>query len=547
LEQILIQPHILKEDEATVKLLELLACLPLAIVQAAAFINENELSISLYIALYENGEDEAIELLSEDFEDRGRYRDKDMKNPIATTWLISFNQISLQDQLAIDYLSFMSCLVPQRIPESLLPPAKSKIKMIAAIGTLTAYSFITKREIEQSFDLHRLVHLATRNWLRKAKSLTAWTKRTLSQLADVFPNGDYTNRAIWTIYLPHARHILALPHLLDGNKEAEIKLLFRVGWCLHSNGQYVEAEQMHRQTLELREQELGLEHRDTLASMNKLATALSSQGKYTEAEQMHRQTLELRQKVLGLEHPDTLASMNNLALVLRRQGKYVEAEHIHRQTLEFHNVSGLEHPDTLTSMSELASALHNQGKYVEAKHIHQQTLTLREKVLGLEHPDTLRSMSELGSALHSQGKHVEAEQMHRQTLALREKVLGLEHPHTLRSMNALASALHSQGKYVEAEQMHWQTLALREKVLGPEHPDTLTSMSNLAETLHGQGKYTEAEQMHQQTLALREKVLGPEHPDTLTSMSNLAELPRLYRRRLLPARPSTPTVCTLQG
>jgi hypothetical protein len=237
LEQILIQPHILKEDEATVKLLELLACLPLAIVQAAAFINENEISISLYIALYENGEDEAIELLSEDFEDRGRYRDKDMKNPIATTWLISFNQISLQDQLAIDYLSFMSCLVPQRIPESLLPPAKSKIKMIAAIGTLTAYSFITKREIEQSFDLHRLVHLATRNWLRKAKSLTAWTKRTLSQLADVFPNGDYTNRAIWTIYLPHARHILALPRLLDGNKEAEIKLLFRVGWCLHSNGQ----------------------------------------------------------------------------------------------------------------------------------------------------------------------------------------------------------------------------------------------------------------------------------------------------------------------
>ena len=85
LEKTLIQTHILEEHEATVKLLELLACLPLAIVQAAAFINENEISISSYIALYEDGEDQAIELLSEDFEDRGRYRDKDMKNPIATT------------------------------------------------------------------------------------------------------------------------------------------------------------------------------------------------------------------------------------------------------------------------------------------------------------------------------------------------------------------------------------------------------------------------------------------------------------------------------
>ena len=207
LEKTLIQTHILKEHKATVKLLELLACLPLAIVQAAAFINENEISISSYIALYEDGEDQAIELLSEDFEDRGRYRDKDMKNPIATTWLISFNQINLQDRHAVDYLSFMSCLVLQRIPKSLLPPTPSKIKMIAAMGTLTAYSFITKREIEQSFDLHRLVHLATRNWLRTTQSLAAWTKRTLSRLADVFPSGDHKNRAIWTIYLPHARYV----------------------------------------------------------------------------------------------------------------------------------------------------------------------------------------------------------------------------------------------------------------------------------------------------------------------------------------------------
>jgi hypothetical protein len=67
LEKSLIQMHILKEEEATVKLFELLACLPLAIVQAAAYMNENEISISSYIALYENGEGEAFELLSDDF------------------------------------------------------------------------------------------------------------------------------------------------------------------------------------------------------------------------------------------------------------------------------------------------------------------------------------------------------------------------------------------------------------------------------------------------------------------------------------------------
>jgi hypothetical protein len=104
LENSLIQPRILKDNDAIVRLLDLLTCLPLAIVQAAAFINANEISISLYTSLYENGEDEVIELLSKDFEDQGRYRDT--KNPIATTWLISFNQIRLRDPLAADYLSF---------------------------------------------------------------------------------------------------------------------------------------------------------------------------------------------------------------------------------------------------------------------------------------------------------------------------------------------------------------------------------------------------------------------------------------------------------
>jgi len=52
------------------------------------------------------------------------------------------------------------------------------------------------------------------------------------------------------------------------------------------------------------------------------------QGKYTEAEQMHRQTLNLQEKVLGPEHPDTLLSMRGLAAVLSSQGKHLEAEQI---------------------------------------------------------------------------------------------------------------------------------------------------------------------------------------------------------------------------
>jgi hypothetical protein len=54
-----------------------------------------------------------------------------------------------------------------------------------------------------------------------------------------------------------------------------------------------EAEQKQRQMLELKEKVLGKEHPSTLGRMNNLALVLGRQGKYEEAEQMHRQTLEL--------------------------------------------------------------------------------------------------------------------------------------------------------------------------------------------------------------------------------------------------------------
>jgi hypothetical protein len=71
---------------------------------------------------------------------------------------------------------------------------------------------------------------------------------------------------------------------------------------------------------QLREENFGMEDNETLASMNELGAALEEQGQYEEAEAMHRQTLAIREKVLGKEHPDTLTSMNNLANALKCHG-----------------------------------------------------------------------------------------------------------------------------------------------------------------------------------------------------------------------------------
>jgi hypothetical protein len=110
LQKYLIHLDLVNNRKDTAALLVELTYLPLAIVQAAAYINKNGTALAKYLLLLKEQEEDVIELLSEEFEDDGRYRD--VKNPVATTWLISFEQIRRRSPLAADYLSFMACWIP---------------------------------------------------------------------------------------------------------------------------------------------------------------------------------------------------------------------------------------------------------------------------------------------------------------------------------------------------------------------------------------------------------------------------------------------------
>ncbi|RYP06620.1 hypothetical protein DL764_003072 [Monosporascus ibericus] len=147
-----------KQD--TKRLLEALAYLPLAIRQASAYIATEQLSISEYLNLYRTSDADMIDLLSEHFEDRHRYQEaKRTQNPIATTWLISFNQITKSSPVAASYVKSMCFLAEKDIPKSLLP-IDSKKEASKALSSLKAYAFITEHKGSDSLDIHRLVRLA---------------------------------------------------------------------------------------------------------------------------------------------------------------------------------------------------------------------------------------------------------------------------------------------------------------------------------------------------------------------------------------------------
>jgi Flp pilus assembly protein TadD len=79
---------------------------------------------------------------------------------------------------------------------------------------------------------------------------------------------------------------------------------------------------------------LGVDHPDTLISMNNLALTYRNQGRWEDAEKLFVQVMETRKMKLGVDHPDTLGSMNNLAFTWKAQGRSAEAIVMMRQRVQ---------------------------------------------------------------------------------------------------------------------------------------------------------------------------------------------------------------------
>ncbi|CAI6333723.1 unnamed protein product [Periconia digitata] len=535
--------HQLEDETIVTNFLETVAFLALAIVQAVAFINKNGVALTDYIILYKSSEEEASALLSKEFEEQGRY--SETENSIATTWFVSFEQIRRQDELASAYLCFMACVISNDIPKSMLLDEGSDVEQIEAIGTLKAYAFISERQNlrdqnglqakhqERTFDIHPLVHLAIRIWIKACGQWRVWVERTLDRLLEIVPLGDHSTIQVWTAYLPHAVHTVSqstdVPDLDD--EGTGIYILERIGWCEFVLGRYRASELARRKVVEWRMEVLGREHIHTLTAMNNLALTLGSLGKYQEAETMHRETSTLQKKLLGRENTETITCMSNLALVLSNLGDYGEAESIHRENVILRGqVLGENHPDTLTSMNCLTHVLKAQRRYEEAETLTRETLRLRENVLGEKHPHTLATLHSLASLLAKQRKYAGAEQMGRLAYEGLEKALGKDHPDTLMCMNNLAYALQKLGKLGAAKEMYQLALGGRERTLGDDHPFTVTSAYNLGHTFRELGDDALAEEMYWRAVKGYEKALGDYHFDTLNSVHSLASALQASKR-----------------
>ncbi|KAF1818788.1 uncharacterized protein K489DRAFT_390952 [Dissoconium aciculare CBS 342.82] len=416
--------------------------MPLAMTQAAAYIQQRGMrsSIAKYLEKLQKSDRLKKSVLDEDAGDLRR--DPEAKNAIILTWQISFEHIRKVRHSAADLLSLMCFCDRQAIPSVLLQvsdkderrdsiareraddgestsgsgsedSSQAEEEFDKDVAILEGFAFVSSTIDSSTFEMHRLVQLATRRWLDSQGEADHWKKVFARSLDDAFPSGAYENWEMCQKLLPHAIAAMSLK-MKDRNALLhKASICNRGGLYMREQGLFSRSEEMCECSNNIRQDILGEEDPSTLTSMANLAATYRNQGRWGEAEQLEVRVMETRTRerwseaeqlqvrvmetrttVLGPEHPDTLTSTANLAGTYREEGKWGEAEKLEVQLMDKGaNVKAQE--------GEYANALHAASSSGHAEEGHHGNALHAASAEG--HAEVVRLLVDKGADVHAQG------------------------------------------------------------------------------------------------------------------------------------------------
>ncbi|HTV17384.1 MAG TPA: TIR domain-containing protein, partial [Polyangiaceae bacterium] len=246
------------DREAAVRIVSQLGYLPLALEQAAAYIDANDTPLPDYARLLGRYD---IELL-----EKGVARDHE--HSVRTTWSLALSALN-DTPAAAELLALCAFLAPDAIPLSALqrgaralgapergalPPMLARalddeLELGEAKGALLRYSMVSSAR--DTIAVHRLVQKVTQQRLASDQRTTYWSVAA-SLVNALFPDDAKTakNWPECERWLPHARVLVEAPGA-DQLPEVTANLCNQMGFYLKNRAVYDEAERFCRRAVAL--------------------------------------------------------------------------------------------------------------------------------------------------------------------------------------------------------------------------------------------------------------------------------------------------------
>ena len=545
------------DSAAAAALAEALGRLPLALEQAAAYIEDTGGSLQHYRQLFEEHHAALLR--------QGRLS-TEYPDTVATTWTLSIGKV---DEAARALLNLCAFFAPEGIPldaireeagglpSPLDSVAADAVRLDSAIAGLLRFSLIGRKG--EDLSVHRLVQAVVREQLEDAER-QAWAAAAVGLLNTRFPF-DSDDVRTWPVCARLLTHALQAAHWAEAfaaAPEATAQLLNQAGIYLKGRAEFTGARALFERALRIGEAALGAEHprwRPTptisAACCGRRATS-PARGRCSSA-----RCGSMRRRC-GRGAPTMSATdVNNLGAVLQAQGDLAGARALFERALRIDEAAyGPDHPDVARNRSTIsASVLQAQGDYAGARALFERALRIDEAALGPGPPrrwgrmptisasccgisatspargrcssghcgSTRRrwarsiprwqpALNNLGDVLQAQGDFAGARALFERALRIGEATLGAEHPAVATYANNLGGVLRAQGDYAGARALYERAFRIDKAAYGPDHPEVGTDANNLGLVLQAQGDFAGARALFERGLRISEAALGAEHP-----------------------------------
>ena len=512
--------------EAAAELNRALGGLPLALEQAAAYIESSGQSLISYHRLYQQ---QRLRLLA-----REDSTGESSSSSVIATWDLSFRQVSRASPAAEQLLHLCAFLASDDIPldllregEDLLPEALARtahdeLALDEALAALLRFSLVSRAE--SSLSVHRLVQAVVRRSL--GAEARPWAERALRLLTAAFPAEGFREVAAWprcSRLLPHA--LACLERVGDDPPAIAADLLDAVGCYLDGRGQYQEARTLLERSVAIEEAARGADHPRVADRLNSLGRVYDDLGRCEEALALFRRALAIDRAALGPDHPNVARRLNNVGKVLVDTGRWDDAEGLLEQALRIDEAAyGAEHPAVAMRLVNLGVIQARRGHPEPARRLFERALRIDEAAFGPDHPRVAFDLGNLGGVLQPLGDLEGSLDCQRRALRNLEANFGPEHPYLARPLRNLGEVLHMLGRQRSARAHLDRALEIEQAVWGGDHPGQAETLEMLGLLVSDQDQQDEARELFESSLRKFEEHLGPDHPDSVRLRNRLAEL-----------------------
>jgi tetratricopeptide (TPR) repeat protein len=514
--------------EAAKELAQELDYLPLALEQAAAYIEATQKTLPGYLAMFRQHQ---LALLK-----RAR-PGSDYPATVERTWELSFQRLETESPGGVALLQLCAFLAPddiprdvivsgaQHLPEPLRETVRDGLAFDNAVRAIRRYSLIDTTG-ESTLSMHRLVQAVVRDRL-DWPGRQGWAEAAVKVVNRAFPaqSDDVRTRKECDRLLPHAIAAVDFAEGLDVAPEGTTRLLNQM--CMYALGraEYIKAKAAVERALKIDERAFAPDHVKVASHLNNLGIVLAELGDIAGARVAYERALEIDEKAFGPDHPEVATDVNNIGVVLKLLNDLPGARAAFERALGIdERALGPDDPQVAPDVNNLGGVLEDMGDLSGAKAAYERALKINEKAFGPDHPSVATCVNNIGNVLSTLGDLSGAKAAFERALGIDEKALGPDHPNVATDVNNLGGVLTARGDFPGAKAAYERALKIYENVFGLHHSRVAACVNNLGTLLRAMGDLSGAKAAFERALEIDEKAVGPDHPAVATDVNNLASV-----------------------